>query len=310
MEIVIGSRGSKLALWQAGWVQQQLVNAGFAAEIRVIKTSGDKLANVPLTEAGTKGLFVKEIEEALAAGEIDVAVHSFKDLPVDQPEGLHVAAVPVREDARDVLISRQNIRLTDLPKRARVGTSSLRRQAQGRGLRADLEFMAVRGNLDTRIRKLDRGEYDALILAAAGVHRLDLGHRVTEYFGIGQMCPAVGQGALAIELRCDDESMHEAVRGLDDRPSHLAVLAERAALRGLGGGCLTPIAAHAVVKNGTLRLSGVVAEVHGARILWATAEGSTDRPEVLGDSVARQLLDQGARELLQQDIEGGTLARP
>ena len=166
-----------------------------------------------------------------------------------------------------------------------------------------MELIAVRGNLDTRIRKLDRGEYDALILAAAGVHRLGLADRVTEYFDVRQMCPAVGQGALAIELRRDDEAMHSAVRRLDHPPTHLAVLAERAALRGLGGGCLTPTAAHAVVEDRILRLAGIVAEVEGARILRASAEGSSSDPEALGDQVARQLLSQGARELLQKNVE-------
>jgi hydroxymethylbilane synthase len=303
MKIVIGSRGSKLALWQAGWVREQLANAGFVTELRVIRTSGDKLANIPLTQSGTKGLFVKEIEEALAAGEIDLAVHSLKDLPTEQPEGLHVAAVPPREDARDVLISRQNVRFADLATGARLGTSSLRRQAQARALRRDLELVAVRGNLDTRIGKLDRGEYDALILAAAGVNRLGLAGRVTEYFDVRQMCPAVGQGALAIELRRDDEPMHNAVRCLDHAPTHLAVLAERAALQGLGGGCLTPTAAHAVIENGILRLAGIVAEVEGTRILRASAEGSPSDPEALGDQVARQLLSEGARELLHKNVE-------
>ena len=303
MKIVIGSRGSKLALWQAGWVREQLASAGFVTELRAIKTSGDKLANIPLTQSGTKGFFVKEIEEALATGEIDLAVHSLKDLPTEQPKGLHVAAVPPREDARDVLISRQNVRFADLGTGARVGTSSPRRQAQARALRADLELIAVRGNLDTRIRKLDRGEYDALILAAAGVARLGLADRVTEHFDVRQMCPAVGQGALAIELRRDDEPMHSAVRCLDHPPTHLAVLAERAALRRLGGGCLTPTGAHAVVEDGILRLAGIVAEVDGTRILRAFAEGSPADPEALGDQVARQLLSQGARELLHKDVE-------
>ncbi len=213
MRIIIGTRGSKLALWQGEWVRDQLTARGHEVEIKVIKTTGDKLPNESLTQSGTKGLFIKEIEEALAAGAIDLAVHSLKDLPTEQPLGLGVAAVPSRADARDVLISSGARPLAALPSGSRVGTGSLRRQSQLRALRGDLEAVPVRGNVDTRLKKLERREYDALILAAAGLERLGLAERVTQYFAVDEMCPAVGQGALAIETRAGDERIVEAERG-------------------------------------------------------------------------------------------------
>src|SRR2546422_2212401 len=245
MRIIIGTRGSKLALWQAGWVRDQLAAQGHEVEIKVIKTTGDRLGNVPLTQSGTKGLFIKEIEEALGAGAIDLAVHSLKDLPTEQPPGLGVAAVPSRADARDALISSGARPLAALPPGSRVGTGSLRRQSQLRALRGDLEAVPVRGNVDTRLKKLERGEYDALILAAAGLERLGLSERGTQYFAVDEMCPAVGQGALAIETREGDDRIEQAVMPLDDPRTHEAVRAERAMLPCLGGGCQTPTAAHA-----------------------------------------------------------------
>jgi len=310
MKLVVGSRGSKLALWQAHWVRDQLVAAGFEIEIRVIKTTGDKLQAfapeepVPasmaqtVAEAGTKGLFIKEIEEALLAKEIDVAVHSLKDLPTEQPRGLILGAVPVREDTRDVFIAREGDSLEKLPVGARVATSSLRRQTQLRALRNDLAYVAVRGNLDTRLRKLERGDCEALVLAAAGVHRLGLAGRITSYFSFDQMCPAVGQGALGIEIRAGDLRAKEAVARLDDSSAHLAVRAERSVLRRLGGGCQVPIAAHAVVENGQLRLRGLVANVDGTQIIRAQTQGPASDPEGLGAAVAEDLLRQGAREIL------------
>jgi hydroxymethylbilane synthase len=310
MRIVIGSRGSKLAVWQANWVKKQLAAAGHEVVIRIIKTTGDKLQQAssaqPLTmwiaqavaEAGTKGLFIKEIEEALIAGEVDLAVHSMKDLPTAQPAGLVVAAVPAREDARDVLISRDGRRLGEFAARARVGTSSLRRQAQLRSLRADLEVIPMRGNLDTRLKKLDRSDCEALVLAAAGIHRLGLERRITAYFPIEQMCPAVGQGALALETRQGDTGIRDALRPLDHYPTHLAVRAERAVLRQLGGGCQVPIAAHAVPEGAQLRLWGVVASHTGDRVLRATAAGPMEEPEHLGTVVAEELLRLGAEAIL------------
>jgi len=299
MKIIIGSRGSQLALWQSNWVKDRLATTGYEVEIRTIKTTGDKLQDVPLAQSGTKGLFTKEIEEALADGTVDVAVHSMKDLPTDQPAGLVIAAVPEREDARDALISNNGQRFVDLPAGARVGTSSVRRQAQLRSLRGDLNLVPLRGNLDTRLKKLDRGDCDALVLAAAGVHRLGFQARITEYFSPDAMCPAVGQGALAIEIRQGDERTERAVRPLDHVPTHQAVRAERALLRYLGGGCQLPIAAHAVATGGQLNLVGLVASLDGSLVKRAAAAGTIEDPEGLGVRVATHLLQQGARAILE-----------
>jgi hydroxymethylbilane synthase len=299
MKIIIGSRGSQLALWQSNWVKDRLAHAGLEVEIKVIKTTGDKLQNVPLAQSGTKGLFIKEIEEELADGTVDVAVHSMKDLPTEQPAGLVIAAVPEREDARDVLISRDGRDFGHLPAGARVGTSSVRRQAQLRRLRGDLSLVPLRGNLDTRLKKLDRGDCDALVLAAAGVHRLGFQARITEYFSPDAMCPAVGQGALAIEIRQGDERTERAVRPLDHVPTHQAVRAERALLRYLGGGCQVPIAAHAVATGGQLNLVGLVASLDGSLVKRAAAAGTIEDPEGLGVTVATHLLQQGARAILE-----------
>ena len=311
MKLTIGSRGSKLALWQAHWVRDQLISAGYAVEVRIIKTTGDKLQTVapgdPLpppiartvAEVGSKGLFIKEIEEALLAREVDIAVHSLKDLPTDLPAELALAAVPEREDARDVLIARQNQPLEKLRQEARVGTTSLRRQAQLSSLRPDLAFVAMRGNLDTRLRKLDRGVCDALVLAAAGVRRLGLTGHITGYFSLDQMCPAVGQGALGIEIRADDSQARRAVAGIDHLATHLAVRAERAVLRHLGGGCQVPIAAHAVWEGDQLRLRGLVANPNGTQVVRAQSVGRATEPEALGGAVAEDLLRQGARAILE-----------
>ncbi len=298
MKLTIGTRGSRLALWQAYWVKDQLTAAGHEIEMSIIKTTGDKMKNIPLTRSGTKGLFIKEIEEALLDGSIDVAVHSMKDLPTSQPAGLVVAAVPKREDARDVMISATGRRFEELPPGARLGTSSLRRQSQLRRLRADLNLVPMRGNLDTRLRKLDRGECDALVLAAAGVHRLGWRERITEYFAPEQICPAVGQGALAIETRRDDIRVADVVSSLDHAPTHCAVRAERAVLRHLGGGCQVPIAAQAIAESGELRVIGVVADLEGKTVVRASGTGPIDDPEGLGMLVAEELLHQGAGTIL------------
>ena len=299
MRFVIATRGSRLALWQAHWVRDRLAAAGFDIEIRIIKTRGDKLQGLPLTQSGTKGLFIKEIEEALAAGEVDLAVHSLKDLPTELPAGLTIAAVPVREDARDVLISRDGKPFAALLPGARVATSSVRRQAQLRKLRADIEYVPMRGNLDTRLRKLARGECDALVLAAAGVHRLALRQSITEYLSPALLCPAVGQGALAVEIRQGDERVVGPVKLLDHAPTHQAVRAERALLRHLGGGCQVPIAAHATPQQGQLSLVGVVASLEGSTLIRTTGSGYVTDPEGLGIRVAEDLLAHGARAILE-----------
>ena len=299
MKLTIGTRGSQLALWQTNWVKAQLTATGHEIEVRIIKTTGDKMQNLPLAGSGTKGLFIKELEEALLDASVDLAVHSMKDLPTDLPAGLAVVAVPQREDPRDVLISTGGKRYAELPAGARVGTSSLRRQSQLRKLRADLELVPLRGNLDTRLRKLDRGDCAAIVLAAAGVHRLGWRPRITQYFSAAEICPAVGQGALAIEARSSDEHAASALRLLDHPPTHLAVRAERALLHHLGGGCQVPIAAHAIVEDGALRLTGVVADLQGTRLIRATGSGSADAPEALGARVGEDLLRQGARAILE-----------
>lgn len=299
MTFVIGSRGSKLALWQAGWVKRKLEEQGYKAEIKTITTTGDKLATASLVRSGTKGLFIKEIEEALLDGSADIAVHSLKDMPVEQPEGLHIAAVPPREDARDVLISRNGQELAELPSGSRVATSSLRRQSQLRHLRPDVEFIPIRGNVDTRLRKLDSGECDALAMAAAGLVRLGFAERITEYFPLECLCPAAGQGALAIEIRKGDDRTAGAVEPLDHFSSHCAVRAERAMLGRLGGGCQTPIAAHAIVEGDRIIIRGVVASPDGVTIVRASGQGPASDPEAAGARVAQDLLKQGAEAILK-----------
>ena len=299
MRIAIGSRGSALALWQANWVRDHLLADGHDVEIRVIRTSGDRMAQAPLQQSGVKGLFVKEIEEALLDESIDVAVHSLKDLPADQPTGLIIAAVPKREDARDAFISKTGAGFSDLPAGARLGTSSVRRQSQLRYLRPELEIVPIRGNVDTRLRKLDEGQCDALVLAAAGLIRLGFEHKIHDRFSADQICPAVGQGALAIETRASDKTIREVMASLDDPKSHQAVRAERELLRRLGGGCSVPIAAHATTNGESLSIDAVVASPDGIRLVRASASGSIADPEEAGRAVAEKLLSLGASDILE-----------
>ena len=300
MKITIGSRGSSLALWQANWVKDCLEAAGHEIQIEIIKTTGDKLQTASLAASGSKGLFIKEIEEALLAGQVDLAVHSMKDLPTDLPQGLGVAAVPEREDPHDALVSKGGVALQDLPAGARIGTSSLRRQSQLLALRPDLEMVAMRGNVDTRLRKLERGDCEALVLAGAGLKRLGFASHITSWFSESEICPAVGQGALAIETSIANSAVNEAVAPLDHPPTHLTVRAERAMLEGLGGGCQLPIAAYSQFDSGKLHLAGVVASPDGTRLLRASATGAPENPEDVGQRVAADLLRQGASELLAQ----------
>ncbi len=288
---IIGSRGSKLALWQARWVEAQLPDA----EIVIIKTTGDKITDVALSRVGSKGLFTKEIEEALLDGRADLAVHSLKDLPTELPEGLVLAAVPEREDPRDALVGRK---LADLPAGAKVGTSSLRRAAQLRKLRPDLQIESVRGNLDTRLRKLDEGRYDAILLAAAGLKRLGWGDRIAEILPAGTMCSAVGQGALAIETRASGAGF-EACRALDDPKTHAAVNAERGVLAALGGGCQVPIGAYATVENGRVKLLAIVASPDGAELIQGEKEGPSKDAAGLGRALGEDLLNRGAQRILE-----------
>jgi hydroxymethylbilane synthase len=290
--LVIASRGSQLALWQARWVAAQLSAAGRECRIEIIKTTGDKITDVPLAKVGTKGLFTKEIEEALLDGRADLAVHSLKDLPTELPEGLVLAAVPEREDPRDAVVGRK---LADLPLSAKVGTSSLRRAAQLRQLRPDLQVESVRGNLDTRLRKLDEGQYDAILLAAAGLKRLGWGGRIAEILPPEQMCPAVGQGALAIETRAG----FDGVALLDHADTHTAVMAERAVLGALGGGCQVPIGAYATVSEGRVHILAIVAAPDGTQVIRAEAEGAAAQAAQIGARLAADLLARGAREILE-----------
>ncbi|MGH9405633.1 MAG: hydroxymethylbilane synthase [Terriglobia bacterium] len=298
MDLSLGSRGSKLALAQAEWVKRCLVELGHVVRIVPIATSGDRMAAAFLIQPDLKGLFIKEIEEALSAGRIDLAVHSLKDVPVDQPPGLRIAAVPRREDARDVLVSRGNAKLDQLAAGSRVGTSSPRRQSQLLRLRPDLAVEPIRGNVDTRLGKLKRGDYDALIMAAAGLRRLGLEDQISEYFSPEQICPAAGQGALAMEIRDADERLARLAAALDDAESHLAVRAEREALRALGGGCRTPIAAYARVDAASLAMHGVVAAPDGRQLICAHASGVASDPEQVGRWLAENLTRDGARELI------------
>jgi hydroxymethylbilane synthase len=298
--LVIASRGSQLALWQARWVAAELTARGHQCRIEIIKTTGDKITDVPLAKVGTKGLFTKEIEEALLDGRADLAVHSLKDLPTELPEGLVLAAVPEREDPRDAVVGQ---RLADLPPGAKVGTSSLRRAAQLRKLRPDVLVESVRGNLDTRLRKLDQGQYHAILLAAAGLKRLGWGDRIAEILPTDVMCPAVGQGALAIETRAAGAGF-DAVRSLDHAGAHAAVLAERGLLGALGGGCQVPIGAHATVDGGRLRLLGLVASPDGGEVVRGEAEGPVSEAASLGRALGQELLERGARRILEAVYSG------
>ena len=289
--LVIASRGSQLALWQARWVAAQLSAAGHQCRIEIVKTTGDKITDVPLAKVGTKGLFTREIEEALLDGRAQLAVHSLKDLPTELPDGLVLAAVPEREDPRDAVVGSK---LADLPLGARVGTSSLRRAAQLRQLRPDLQVESVRGNLDTRLRKLDEGQYDAILLAAAGLKRLGWGGRIAEILAPEQMCPAVGQGALAIETRAG----FEGVALLDHPATHAAVLAERAVLRALGGGCQVPIGAYATLSGDRIHILAIVAAPDGTQVIRANAEGAAADAAQIGARLADDLLKRGARHIL------------
>ncbi len=300
--VTIGTRGSKLALWQANWVKDALMagDAGLKVDITIIKTKGDKILDVPLAKVGGKGLFVKEIEEALLARRIDLAVHSMKDMPADLPEGLCIGAIPEREVPHDVLISRNNETLSALGKGAAVGTSSLRRASQLLNARPDLSIFPLRGNLDTRLRKLDAGEMDAIVLAAAGVKRLGLAHRISDNLRDDVMLPAAGQGALCIEIREKDAQTGPVVAALDHGETRRVVLGERAFLHRMGGSCQVPIAAHGKMMGGRYHLAGLVAETDGVHIIRENSEGSAEDTESIGIELADRLLHMGADRILER----------
>jgi hydroxymethylbilane synthase len=301
-KIVIGTRGSKLALWQAEWVRSLILGMRPELDIELlkIKTTGDKILDVPLAKVGGKGLFVKEIEEALVRGEADLAVHSMKDVPTDLPEGLHISAITKREDPRDAFISRGGLRFKDLPEGATIGTSSLRRACQLKRLRPDLRIESLRGNLDTRLRKLDEGVFDAIILAAAGVNRLGYTDRVSEILSPEVSLPAIAQGAVGIECRMHDTFMNELLLPLNHGETSITVRAERACLKRLEGGCQVPIAAHAVLANGRLAIRGLVGNLTGEVIIEHRVEGDPEDAEALGTELGDRLLAKGAGEILAE----------
>jgi hydroxymethylbilane synthase len=311
MKLRIGSRGSQLALWQANHIAGLLREQGHEVEIEVIKTSGDRAQDVAFAEVGAKGMFTKEIEEALAAGRVHLAVHSLKDLPTELPDGFALAAIPVRADARDALVSAKYTNLAGLPPGARVGTSSARRKAQLHGLRPDIEVVEFRGNVDTRLRKLADGEADAILLAAAGLERLGKTDWLRERLDPKEFCPAAGQGALALETRQDDAATMEAVAFLDHADTRFAVTAERAALAALGGGCQVPIGVHCRLKftqhhKPQDEILAVVASVETGEVVRVHWQKNRDHydPAALGRHAAKMLLHSGAGPLLAGDAGG------
>jgi hydroxymethylbilane synthase len=306
--LTLGTRGSALALAQSGMVKQALEARGHAVGLEVIQTTGDRDQTSALSRIGGKGLFTKELDLALLEGSIDFAVHSLKDLPTELEAGVAVACVPEREDPRDVLIGPQGRTpaptLHGLQPDSRLGTSSLRRRALASAFRPDLRIENVRGNLDTRIAKVDRGEYDAIVVAAAGVRRLGLWHRVAEALERTAWLPAPGQGALGLVARADDAATQRVLRSLDHRPSHVAVRAERALLASLGGGCQTPVAALGLPYDSGLRLWALVASPDGTRVVRGDATGSLADPEALGAELAEVLIRRGAADILQLIPDG------
>src|SRR5262245_11188524 len=279
----LGTRGSALALWQANWTKAQLEERwpNLVVELMPIKTTGDKVLDVPLAKIGGKGLFTKEIDEALLSGRIDLAVHSMKDVPFQLPNGIDFAAVPIREDSRDAFLSK-GMQIQDLPPGSKIGTSSLRRQVQLRHRFPSLRIINLRGNVDTRLRKLASGDFDAVILATAGLNRLGHSREITQILDEDTMLSAVGQGALGIVCRSSDTATFDTLRVLDDPVTNAAVTAERGLLRALGGSCQIPVAGHAEVAGSRITLKGLVASLDGSRVIRETVDGSADQPADLG----------------------------
>jgi hydroxymethylbilane synthase len=294
----IGTRGSRLALWQAEQVRQWIEAQGHAAEIVIIKTSGDRLRTVPAALTGRKGLFIKELEEALLDGRVDLAVHSMKDVPTEVPDGLGFPALLRREDPRDCLIGRTAPTLQELPPGARVGTSSVRRQAQLRHLRPDLRLEALRGNVDTRLARLDRGDFDAIVVARAGIERLGLGHRITQTLEPEFVLPAVGQGVIGVETRTDNAALNRLLASLDDAETRCVLEAERALLSELHGGCQVPVGALARREGYWLWLIAAVASPDGRTLVRLSERGPAHAARAVGQTLARRLLEAGADRLL------------
>jgi len=298
--IRIATRKSPLAMWQAEYVRDRLqaIHPGLQVELLGMSTQGDKILDSPLAKIGGKGLFVKELEQRMLEGGADIAVHSMKDVPVDFPEGLHLAVICEREDPRDAFVSNNYKHLDELPQGAKVGTSSLRRQCQLRILRPDLELIDLRGNVNTRLRKLDEGNYDAIILAAAGLIRLGFEERITSYLDTDVSLPAIGQGAVGIECRSDDARVNELLAPLNDPQTRIRVLAERAMNNRLEGGCQVPIAGHATLDGNTLHLRGLVGQPDASEVVRGEISGPASNAELLGVELADDLLSRGAKEIL------------
>jgi len=302
--IVIGSRGSQLALWQANWVKSELerLHDNVDIDIRIIATSGDIIQDVPLAKIGGKGLFVKEIEEALLANEIDLAVHSMKDVPMELPTELGISVITKRENPLDALISKNGEKLADLPQGATIGTSSLRRSSQLLKYRDDFKIHPLRGNVDTRLRKVEEGKYDAILLASAGLNRLGWANRITEEISHDILLPAMGQGALGIETRLDDTMIYDFISTLNHEQTHYAVSAERSLVGRLDGGCQVPIGAYARIEKGLITLKGLVASLDGEVIYKLENVGPVDDAINIGQELGSKLLKMGANEILEKLI--------
>lgn len=304
-KIIIGSRGSQLALWQANWVKSQLENLHGNADIsiRVITTSGDKIKDVPLSKIGGKGLFVKEIEEALLAKEIDLAVHSMKDVPIEIPSQLEISIITKRENPLDALISKNGKKLADLPQGATIGTSSLRRSSQLLNHRNDFKIHPLRGNVDTRLKKVEEGKYDAILLASAGLNRLGWSNRITEEISHEIIIPAMGQGALGIETRLGDNKTYNFISSLNHEQTNYEVSAERALVGKLDGGCQVPIGAYAKIEGNLITLKGLVASLDGKIIHKSEIVGPIDDAINIGQDLGEVLLKMGANEILEKLIQ-------
>lgn len=304
--IRIATRKSPLALWQANWVRDRLISCypDLQVELVGMTTRGDKILDAPLAKVGGKGLFIKELEQAMLADEADLAVHSMKDVPMDLPEGFSLGAICEREDPRDAMVSNEYLTLADLPLNATVGTSSLRRRSQLLYLRPDLNIQNLRGNVNTRLQKLDDGEYDAIILAAAGLLRLGFAERIRAYIEPDEILPAAGQGAVGIEIREDDDRMQEWLAPLHHVDTAICVNGERVINRRLGGGCQVPLASHAMLEAGRVSVSALVAMPDGSRSLYASGTDSPEQAGVLCGRLAEELLEQGAAQILEtlQDV--------
>ena len=304
-KIKIATRRSPLAIWQAEYVKKELIRNHSDIEIQIVRiqTEGDRFLDAPLFDIGGKGLFIKELEEALLSKNADIAVHSMKDVIVELPKGLEISVIMKREDSRDVLISNQYNSIAEIPDNSTVGTSSLRRQSQLKQVNSNILFEGLRGNVETRIGKLDDGKYDAIILAAAGIIRLGLAERITEFISFSHVLPAVGQGAIGIECRTNDETTQQLIAPLNDKYTSLCVLTERAFSRRLNGGCQLPIASHAVIENNQIKVDGLVARLDGSKVIRLQKIGELEDADKIGSSLAEALLDNGADAILKDYLK-------